>query len=338
MKKILSIALVLTTLSVAAQQDPQFTMNFANKLFNNPAYAGTKKICATGMFRNQWTGFDGAPRTFLLSVHSPINLNMFQNSNWINPGVGFTFSNDLIGPISTNNFKFALSNHMRISGIGTISAGLGLGAMGVSIDPSGFVTPGGPSTAPGLDPSLASVNAQGYGFDFDFGLYYQSANQKIWAGASMLHIVPNEIEGAEANPIPGVGVTSATKYSVKSHTYLMGGYNIDNFMGNSDWTLKPSVFVKTEFITTQVDLNVRAEYQSKVWGGVSWRFQDAVAIMGGYNWANLGKGDAKLGFSYDINTSKLFRHNVGTFEVFLNYCFGLTPKPKISIHKNPLWL
>ena len=30
--------------------------------------------------------------------------------------------------------------------------------------------------------------------------------------------------------------------------------------------------------------------------------------------------------------------NVGSFELFVNYCFGITPKPKISIHKNPIWL
>jgi type IX secretion system PorP/SprF family membrane protein len=336
MKRLLSIVLVFTALGLSAQQDPQFTMNFANKLFNNPAYAGTNKICATGIFRNQWTAFEGAPRDILFSIHSPIKLKMFEESSLINPGVGFTFINDQIGPISTNGFKLALANHMRFSSIGTISVGAGLGALGVTIDPSKFVTPDGQNASTGIvDPGLANTNLQGYGFDLDFGVYYQSSDDKIWAGASMLHIIPNEFTGTD-NTTGG-----ETKYRVQSHMYFMGGYNIEGFLGSPDWDLLPSAFVKTELITTQVDINVRAQYQKKIWGGVSWRFQDAVAFMAGYNWNNIGDGtlgNAKIGFAYDLNTSKLFRHNVGTFEIFVNYCFGITPKPKISIHKNPLWL
>lgn len=342
MKRILCIILVFSGLTTVAQQDPQFTMNFANKLFNNPAYAGTKQICATGIFRQQWTGFEGAPRDIVFSMHSPINLKVFEDSRMINPGVGFTFVNDKIGPISTNIIKASIANHFKFSSIGTISLGVGVGTVGVDVDPTSFVTPdglvGGQIEDPNINPD---ENAKKYGFDMDLGLYYRSADEKIWAGASLVHMIPSDVETsvkpADGNPNPQ---DQKTTYSVKSHAYFMGGYNIEGFMGLSDWDLLPSAFVKTEFKTTQVDLNVRALYQQRIWGGVSWRFQDAVAIMGGYNWANVGggNGNAKVGFSYDIVTSKLFRHNVGSFEVFVNYCFGFTPKPKISIHKNPLWL
>lgn len=333
--------MVFSGLALSAQQDPQFTMNFANKLFNNPAYAGTSQICATGIYRSQWTGFEGAPQDIVFSVHSPLKLKVFQNSSLINPGIGFTFVNDRIGPISTNIYKLSIANHFRFSSIGTISLGFGLGGVGVNIDPSEFVTPDGKSGTQGTnainDPTINPAdNTTGTGFDFDIGLYYQSADQRIWAGASVAHVTQAQMESGQWEDNPDQNTT----YQIQSHAYFMGGYKIQGFLGTADWDLLPSAFVKTEFITTQVDLNVRALYQNRIWAGASWRFQDAAAIMGGYNWANAfgGNGTAKIGFSYDINTSKLFQHNVGSFEVFLNYCFGITPKPKISIHKNPLWL
>ncbi|MBD79367.1 MAG: hypothetical protein CL840_10630 [Crocinitomicaceae bacterium] len=338
MKNIITVLLSLSVLGAIAQQDPQFTMNFANKLYNNPAYAGTNKICATGIFRQQWAGIEGAPRDILFSVHSPINLKIWEESQWINPGVGFTFIDDEIGPISTNGFKAAIANHFKFSSIGTISLGFGVGTMGVRIDGSKMRTPDGGIAGQGSsiqDPNiLAAMGNRQYGFDMDFGLYYQSADEKIFAGASVAHLTKGNFS-FEQDPTLGI-----TKYQVQPHAYFMGGYRMNNFLGSEDWDLLPSAFVKTEFKTTQVDINVRAIKQNKIWAGVSWRFQDAAALMGGYNWHNVGggKGTAKVGFSYDINTSKLFKHNVGSFEIFVNYCFGITPKPKISIHKNPLWL
>ena len=333
MKRIFIVLLSFSTLGVFAQQDPQFTMNFANKLFSNPAYAGTKKICATGIFRQQWAGFEGAPRDIVFSVHSPINLELWENSQWINPGVGFTFIDDKIGPISTNGFKAAISNHFKFSNIGTISIGFGLGAMGVIIDGSGFVPP-----EPLEDPTFnASEARRKYAFDMDFGLYYKSNNDRIFAGLSYTNLTKNTFESTKENG-------DITKYVVDPTIYIMGGYKIPGFLGNPSWALEPSVFVKTELKTTQVDLNARAIKNDKIWVGVSYRYQDAVAIMGGYNWLDLGPGNgtAKVGFSYDINTMKISQFsnvgNVGSFEVFVNYCFGITPKPKISIHKNPIWL
>ena len=105
MKRIILIVLTFSTLSVLGQQDPQFTQNFANKLYNNPGYAGMNgAICATVIGRQQWLGFDGAPRTGLISIHSPIKLPI--ETSLINLGVGFTAANDIIGPLNTNFFKF----------------------------------------------------------------------------------------------------------------------------------------------------------------------------------------------------------------------------------------
>lgn len=332
MKRIILIVLAFSALSAFGQQDAQFTQNFANKLYNNPAYAGMNgAICGTLLGRQQWLGFDGAPRTGLLSVHAPIPSTLIPVP-MIKLGVGLSVSNDQIGPVSTNIFKLAVSNRFWIDDVGTISVGLGLGAIGVVVDGSGFVGPDGDGSIE-ADPNLLGAPGSGkdYGFDLDAGVYFRSADNKIWAGAAMQHLAPSDLEG-QIDQTTG----SSNKYSITQHLYVMGGYRIQGLV--PDWEFEPSIFLKTELSTTQFDFNAKATYKDMIWGGLSYRIQDAVSPMAGYK-HDFGKaGVGKIGVSYDLNTSKLRSYNSGTVELFLNYCFTITPKPKITIHKNPRWL
>ncbi len=44
-----------------------------NALVINPAFAGcSDALSATVSYRNQWVGFQDAPKSYLLSVHTPI--------------------------------------------------------------------------------------------------------------------------------------------------------------------------------------------------------------------------------------------------------------------------
>jgi hypothetical protein len=47
-----------------AQFEPQFTQYMFNEMFINPAYAGSREqVAATMLYRNQWVGLEGAPKT-----------------------------------------------------------------------------------------------------------------------------------------------------------------------------------------------------------------------------------------------------------------------------------
>ena len=80
---------ILST-GVMAQQDAQYTQYMYNTLRVNPAYAGSRgQLSFAGLYRSQWVGLDGAPETFTLNLHSPI-----QNSRL---GYGISIVNDNIG-------------------------------------------------------------------------------------------------------------------------------------------------------------------------------------------------------------------------------------------------
>ena len=63
MKKLLFLLCILAaSMQVQAQQDHQYTQFMYNKLLINPGYAGARGVpSVTGIYRNQWLGFDGAP-------------------------------------------------------------------------------------------------------------------------------------------------------------------------------------------------------------------------------------------------------------------------------------
>ena len=81
-KTILVILIVLTALKINAQQDPQYTQYMYNMNVINPAYAGSSDATSIGiLYRDQWEGLDGAPKTATMNVHFPAGNN-----------VGFGFS------------------------------------------------------------------------------------------------------------------------------------------------------------------------------------------------------------------------------------------------------
>jgi type IX secretion system PorP/SprF family membrane protein len=91
MKKLLTVLAVgcLSTVAVA-QQDPQFSQNMFNKLWVNPASAGSNEaICASLLYRAQWVSFDGAPKSGVLGIEAPLMNNKI--------GVGLSIATDEIG-------------------------------------------------------------------------------------------------------------------------------------------------------------------------------------------------------------------------------------------------
>jgi hypothetical protein len=102
--------------------------------------------------------------------------------------------------------------------------------------------------------------------------------------------------------------------------------NLD--LSSSPWQLRPSFLVKSDVAVTQFDINVLAVYNSQFWGGLSYRFQDAVCPMIGFQNVAEDNSGIKVGLAYDFNTSRLRTANNGSVEIFVNYCHPLV-KPVV---------
>jgi type IX secretion system PorP/SprF family membrane protein len=293
-----------------AQQDPQYTQFMFDRLSVNSGVAGTSgNICATALLRQQWSGFDGAPKTGLINLQGPINK--------INSGIGMSIYFDQLGQQKGTIARLHYAYHFKPGG-GTGTLGLGLyagmtsrslGNKWIAVDP---VT---------QDDAIPDNGSSSSGFDMGAGIYYM--NQKVWAGLSSTQLPEAEL----------------TNVSIKNkrHYYVQAGYK---HTLSADLDLLPSMLIKSDATSTQFDINVTGMYKQMVWLGVSYRTEDAIAPLIGYQMAT-GKDKKsmlKIGYSYDVTTSELKNYSSGSHEIMLNYCFQVKKKEVIEIYGHPRFL
>ncbi|MCD4679741.1 MAG: type IX secretion system membrane protein PorP/SprF [Bacteroidales bacterium] len=295
------------------QQEAQFSQNMFNKLAMNPAYAGSKKaICATGLIRQQWAGFKDpegnsvAPRTFLISLDSPVR--------FLHGGLGATIYNDELGFEKNTGAKLTYAYRINI-GKGNLAFGAQVGFLDKSVDFSKF------KLLDDGDPVFMSKGEESvFLTDYAGGIYYQIPD-KFYAGvsASLLTQAGGTIGSAETMN--------------ETHYYMMSGYNI-SVSGSSGLVVNPSVLVKTDWYSAQYDISTLMIFNDKYWGGISYRVEDAVAVIFGMQYR-----DFRIGYSYDITTSDMgTAGSSGSHELMLGYCFKIEVEKVRGTYKNARYL
>ena len=68
-------------------------------------------------------------------------------------------------------------------------------------------------------------------------------------------------------------------------------------------SLNPSIYLKSDGSSSQLDINTNLLYNDKIWGGLSYRLDDGVVILAGLELMK----DLRLGLAYDLVTVKLIK-------------------------------
>lgn len=274
-----------------AQQAPQFTMNMFNRLYTNAGYAGSNNgICANALHRQQWVGFDGRPITTVVNVDGTVKA--------LHGGVGLSILSDKLGAQYSGGVKLSYAFRLPL-GPGTLGIGVEGGILFNTLDGSQL------DPIQENDPNIVNGKSSGVAPDFGFGLYYHT--DKLYAGISANNLIGSTLEFEEGGTL--------SEYTVARNYYAMAGYTWDI---NPTWGLAPSVFLKTDGASTQFDINLRALWKNMVWAGVSYRIDDAVGIMAGFQYKEF-----RVGYSYDVTTSGLREYSSGSHEIMLGYCYKL---------------
>lgn len=292
------------------QQDPQFTQYMFDRLSVNPAVAGNGgNICATALLRQQWTGFDGAPKTGLINLQGPIAK--------INSGLGLTFYYDKLGQEKSTIARLHYAYHFKVGAQSTFSAGVYLGMSGRALDGNWIATDGVAN-----DNAIPTAGKSANGFDLGAGLYYKSP--KLWLGISSTQLPETELKSVSIQN--------------KRHYYVQAGYDWA-IGGDKKYTLEPSALLKSDASSTQLDLSALFLYDEMLWIGASYRTEDAIAPMIGYQ-MKMPKGDSmlRIGYSYDVTTSELKNYSSGSHEVMLSYCFKIVKPVVNEIYHHPRFL
>src|SRR5574340_794345 len=66
--------IILMPVRISAQMLPLTDQYLNNTMAINPSYAGSHDaLSATLSYRNQWVGFEDAPKNLIFSLHTPLN-------------------------------------------------------------------------------------------------------------------------------------------------------------------------------------------------------------------------------------------------------------------------
>jgi type IX secretion system PorP/SprF family membrane protein len=258
-------------------------------LLNPSAVGSYNDISAAILHRNQWSGFNGAPKTNMLSVNSPIGKTSL--------AVGLGFQQEKIG-VSNSTAVFAnIGYRFKIDRDSYLSTGISLGADFFNLSYGRLLNSD-------LDPEL-NYGTKTNNFTNPlarFGVFYFKQNFYVTA------YVPNILTPQLS--YNGSDVEINTNFNAENlHYYLQSGYRYkysDNLEMNFSTLLKKSS-------TYQFDLNAQALINNFIGVGASYRSSQELAIL-----VNVKLMDKlKIGYAYDYALNNLATVSSGSHEIML---------------------
>ena len=281
----------VSVLQVSAQQDSQFTQYMYNTININPAYAGSRGVMSVfGLYRTQWVGLEGAPKTSSFSVNTPIS-----NSNL---GLGVSLINDKIGPTNESSLSTDLSYSIQTSADFKLSFGIKGTVNMFNLDVNKL------NPADQGDPQFQDLNNK-FSPNVGAGVYWHS--DKAYLGLS----VPNFIETNRYDD------NDVAIYKSKINYYLMAGYvfDLDHYQYVK---FKPALLTKVvQGAPLQVDVSANFMFVDKFVIGAAYRWSAALSAMAGFQVTD----GMYIGYAYDRETTNLSHYNSGSHEIFLRYEF-----------------
>lgn len=281
------ICIICNIYPVLGQQEPQFTQYNDNILYYNPAYAGSRgTFNISGIHRQQWVGIDGAPITQSLFFHSPLR--------YESVGLGLSLINDKVGPLNSTWVNADFSYSLKFKNASKLAFGV---KAGMNIMNGRFSEI---NTNEANDPIMSQNFSNKVNPNIGLGIYYH-ANQ-WYAGFA----VPKIVQPKSNTP------NTSTVMEQRHYYFMAGGY----FNVNRMIKLRPSTMLKiTEQAPLALDVSLACIFYDKIWVGANYRLLESAGAF----FQILIDSKFKIGYSFDLSTSKLIRHNYGTHEILLTY-------------------
>jgi len=307
-KYILNIIIVIVvSVNGLAQQYPQYSHYMFNIAGYNPGFLGMNGLISANLIsHDQWLGLDKSPATRLLTIDTPIPV--FGES-----GVGLAIYSDNSGFEKNFSLKLGYSFHKSI-GAGVLGIGIDAGLFNKNIDGE-FEFPDQPESG------LFSELKRKIVFDMGIGAVYKYENL-FYVGLSVLNLNRAHLV-----------YTSEGDFQMENHYIFTAGYNMQ--LANALIDLTPSILVKSDLHATPTyDINLLLQYNKKIWGGVTYRNNDALVFLAGL----ILKSNIKLGLAYDLTISSLQSVSNGTFEVYIGYSFDIIKQVNVRQYRSVRFL
>jgi type IX secretion system PorP/SprF family membrane protein len=288
MKRAVYSLVLLFGLSASAQQQPQYTQYMYNPTIINPAYTGSLGYGSMfGLYRTQWIGIEGAPKTLNMSYHQPLE--------HTNLGLGGNIVHDEIGPSRTANLAVDVSYTIRFENQSRLAFGLKVGGQLLNIDYT-KLNHYNPS-----DVTFSNNISNQFSPNLGAGLFYYNTN--TYLGLSVPVILQAKMYDEFAY----------TDVNQRQHVYLMGGKVYDL---TQSLKFKPAFVAKmVQGSPLQVDLSGNFLINEKFTVGLAYRWSAAVSALVGFKVSD----QLSIGYGYDRETTRLANFNSGSHELFIQF-------------------
>ena len=285
--------LAFVPLAGRGQQDAQYTQYMYNTVSVNPGYAGSRgQLSIAALYRSQWVGLEGAPKTQTFNLHSPVG--------YRGVGLGISVVNDQIGPTSETYFDGDFSYTIQLAADARLSFGLKGSVHLLDIRFSEL------NQDPSFPDALLQSDIQNrLSPNIGAGVYYHT--EHFYAGLS----VPRFLETSHFDS------SSLSTAKEQLNYYLITGYVWDF---HPMWKFKPTLLAKaTMGAPLQLDLSANFMFDEKFIFGAAYRWDAAFSGMVGFNISRA----FLVGLAYDREITELgsAAFNNGSFEVIFRYDF-----------------
>ncbi|TJZ60370.1 type IX secretion system membrane protein PorP/SprF [Sphingobacterium olei] len=332
MKKSLQLFLIVLFVLFGSeskgQQNIQMTQYIFNSISVNPGYAGYKEEWFGQLgLRSQWTGWDGAPKTGMISVDGVLDPEERRH------GVGLVVIGDQLGAQAATSVyaNYALRLQLDRSDEHRLSLGIAGGVTQYSLDGNKL------SAIDGGDQVLPEGKISTWRPDVRLGVYY--SNPKWYVGAS----VQDLFAGTDSDEDFQFNQNSLESLARNTHGYLIAGVLFELDPG---LLLRPSILVKDDFRgPTSLDVNAMFIFNDRFWIGGGYRTRSRIFDRDYTDYSanklsslNSVSGIAqfyvsptlRIGYSYDHMLNRMGGLQQGTHEVTLGVTFGRLARQILS--------
>lgn len=305
-----------------AQQEGHYLNMASNPFMLNPAAGGMANVAHIELSsRNQWSGYNGGPRSVLLVGHTPIkvgdksegSLDEFNSDNSMlfqspkrSTGVmkhvvGGKAVYDAIGPFVKTSVYGSYAFHLPFTKKVNFGGGIGLGWSNLGIIQDRVILFQEDDAA--YNQFLGNTSSQNI-IDANAGVVFYG--EKLFVGISTTQLLKNSVEFTDV----------VTESNFNRHYFLVAKYNLSI---NEQFSIEPSVVTKyVQNSPISADLGARFIYNNASWLALQYRTSNAITFQLGTNIIQ----NIYAAYGYEFGTGPLRTNTNGTHELQIGFYIG----------------
>lgn len=291
----------LLSLNVWAQETALFSLYQQNRYFYNPSFAGTDGNIMHLLYRNQWSGVQGAPENMMFT---------YQNALTSNMGIGGRIYRDNAGVLNRTGAQLSYAYGVDLSRFSRLTFGLSAGALLNNVRWDNL------EGNDAIDPAVQRINNTTV-LDGAFGFNFAWRNLNV--GFAFPQLFNRSMRRGMSSDF--------VRYA--NHSVATLSYRIN--IAEGKFALTPLVLYRIggTYLKNpgQFDFNLKAEWHNRLWLAMLHRTGYGNSVSFGLN-----VGGLSFGYAYEFSNRFFGGAANGSHELMVGYRFGSNP-----MHRTMAW-